>query len=100
MTLRLALLAQGRVLHIVTTMVFVVMAGGGTSVLACPVCFGAEETSMIDGTKIGIFVLLGVTLVIQGAFAGFFIYLRRRAKLMADADLDNEWTELQKVSRT
>lgn len=100
MTLRLASLAQGRVLHIVATMVFVVMAGGGTSVLACPMCFGAEETSMIDGTKIGIFVLLGVTLVLQGAFAGFFFYLRRRAKLMADTDLDNEWTELQKVSRS
>ena len=84
----------------VLTVVLAVAAGGGTTVFACPMCFGAEETSMIDGTKIGIFVLLGVTLVIQGAFAGFFFYLRRRAKLMAEADLDNEWTELQKVSRT
>jgi hypothetical protein len=55
---------------------------------------------MIDGTKIGIFVLLAITLAVQGAFAGFFFYLRRRAKQMADADLDNEWTKLQGASRT
>ena len=76
------------------------LAGGGTTVLACPMCFGAEESKMIDGTKIGMFVLIGITLVMQGAFAGFFFYLRKRAKQMADADLDNEWSKLQKVSRT
>ena len=47
-----------------------------------------------------VFVLIGVTLVMQGAFAGFFFYLRRRAKQMADADLDSEWSKLQKVSRS
>ena len=77
-----------------------VMIAGGSPLLACPVCFGAEETSMIDGTKIGIFVLLAITLSVQGAFAGFFFYLRRRAKRIADADLDNEWSELQGASRT
>ena len=45
---------------------------GGSSVLACPFCWGAEETSMIDGAKIGVLVLLGITLVVQGAFVGFF----------------------------
>ena len=89
-----------RVRQIVATMAFVLMAGGATSVLACPMCFGAEETSMIDGTKMGMFVLIGITLTMQGAFAGFFFYLRRRAKRMADADLDSEWSELQKVSRS
>jgi hypothetical protein len=81
------------------TVGFAVLAGGGTTVLACPMCFGAEESRMIDGTKLGMFVLIGITLVMQGAFAGFFFYLRRRAKLMADADLDSEWSKLQKVSR-
>ena len=83
----------------VATAVFVLFAGG-LRVFACPMCFGAEETSMIDGTKIGIFVLLAITLVVQGAFAGFFLYLRRRAKRIADADLDMEWSKLQGVSRT
>ena len=82
-----------------TTLVLVVIAGGAR-LLACPVCFGAEETSMIDGTKIGIFFLLAVTLTVQGAFAGFFFYLRRRAKRIADDDLDIEWSKLQGASRT
>jgi hypothetical protein len=67
--------------------------------LACPVCFGAEETSMIDGTKFGILVLLGITVAVQGAFVGFFLYLRRRARRIADSDLDDEWSELQGATR-
>jgi hypothetical protein len=66
-----------------------------SSAFACPVCFGAEETSMIDASRIGILVLLLVTFAVQGAFVGFFLYLRKRAKLIADIDLDNEWSELQ-----
>jgi hypothetical protein len=67
--------------------------------LACPVCFGAEETSMIDGTRFGILVLLGLTIAVQGAFVGFFLYLRRRARRIADSDLDAEWSELQGATR-
>ncbi len=79
----------------VLTTAAAVLIGGNSSVFACPVCFGAEETSMIDGTKLGILALLAITLAVQGAFAGFFLYLRKRAKLIAEIDLDNEWSELQ-----
>ena len=77
-----------------------VMIGGGSSVLACPLCFGAEETSMIDGTKLGVLVLLAITLVVQGGFVAFFLYLRKRAKHIADIELDTEWSKLQGVSRS
>ena len=78
-----------------------VLIGGSSSVYACPVCFGAEETALIDGAKLGILALLAVTLAVQGGFVGFFIYLRKRAKRIADLDLDTEWSELQGgVSRT
>ena len=33
-------------------------------------------------------------------FVGFFIYLRKRAKRIAEVDLDTEWSELQRASRT
>ncbi len=72
-----------------------VMIFGSSSVLACPVCFGAEETSMIDGAKLGVLVLLAITLVVQGGFVGFFIYLRKRAKHIADIEFDTEWSKLQ-----
>ena len=85
--------------RVVTTAV-AVLIGGSSNVLACPMCFGAEETSMIDGTKLGILVMLAVTLAVQGAFAGFFLYLRRRAKRIAEVELDTEWSELQRASRT
>ena len=52
-----------------------VIVGGGASVLACPVCFGAEETSMIDGARLGVAAMLVVTLAVQGGFVGFFLYL-------------------------
>jgi heme/copper-type cytochrome/quinol oxidase subunit 2 len=64
--------------------------------LACPQCFGAEETTLVDGTKIGVLVMLTVTLSVQGGFVGFFFYLRKRAKAHAEVELDTEWSELQK----
>ena len=77
-----------------------VMIGGGSSVLACPVCFGAEETSMIDGAKLGVLAMLAVLFAVQGGFVGFFFYLRKRAKRIADAELDTEWSKLQEWPRT
>jgi hypothetical protein len=70
--------------------------GGSSTVLACPVCFGAAETSMIDGARLGVLVLLAITLTVQGSFVGFFLYLRQRAKRIADVELETEWSELQR----
>jgi hypothetical protein len=50
---------------------------------------------MIDGAKLGILALLAVTLAVQGAFVAFFLYLRKRAKRIAEIDLDIEWSKLQ-----
>jgi hypothetical protein len=82
----------------VLTMAVAMVIGGSSSVFACPVCFGlldAQDSSMIDGTRLGILVLLAITLAVQGAFVAFFLYLRKRAKRIADLDLDTEWSELQ-----
>jgi len=81
------------------TALFVAIAGG-TRVLACPMCFGAEETAMIDGTKLGVLVMLAITLAVQGGFVGFFVYLRKRAKRIAEVELDAEWSELQRSPKT
>ena len=100
--LRLASLAQGKVRLIFAaawTATFVAIAGD-TPVLACPVCFGAEETSIIQGTKIGVLVMLAITLAVQGAFVGFFLYLRNHARRNAEMELEAEWSELQRASRT
>jgi hypothetical protein len=43
--------------------------------------------------------MVAITLVVQGAFVGFFLYLRKRAKQIAESELDTEWSELQRASR-
>jgi hypothetical protein len=77
-----------------------VLLVGVEPVLACPVCFGADETAMIDGAKLGVLALLAVLFVVQGAFVAFFLYLRKRAKHIADIELETEWSELQRSPRT
>jgi hypothetical protein len=86
--------------HRAITTAAAVLILSNTSVFACPLCFGAQETSMIDGTKMGVLALLGVLLAVQGAFVSFFLYLRKHAKQNADIELDSEWSELQRGSRT
>ena len=78
----------------------VVLIGGSSTAFACPVCFGADETPLIDGAKLGVLVLLAITLTVQGAFVAFFLYLRRHAKRNADLELEAEWSQLQRSSRT
>jgi len=87
---------QARFLTSAVTTLALVVIGGGARVLACPVCFGAEETPMIQGARLGVLAMLAITLTVQGGFVGFFLYLRKRAKRIADIELDGEWSELQR----
>lgn len=74
------------------------MSGG--VLIACTMCFQAQETSMIDGAKLGVLVMLGVLFAVQGGFVAFFLYLRQRAKRVADIELEAEWSELQRSPKT
>ena len=53
--------------------------------LACPVCFGQSDSPLALAANMGIWVLLGITGAVLSAFASFFVYLMRRAKMAADA---------------
>jgi Na+-transporting NADH:ubiquinone oxidoreductase subunit NqrD len=57
--------------------------------LACTVCFGQSDSPLAQGTNMGIFFLLGVTIAMLAAFATFFIYLIRRKRLFADDAVDS-----------
>jgi hypothetical protein len=48
--------------------------------LACPVCFGQNDSPMAVATNLGILTLLGVVVGVLAAFATFFVYLMRRAR--------------------
>jgi hypothetical protein len=47
--------------------------------LACPVCFGDNDSPMAVAMNNGILAMLIVVAGVLGAFATFFIYLIRRA---------------------
>jgi hypothetical protein len=52
--------------------------------LACPVCFGQNDSPLAVAMNQGIFLMLGVVALVLGAFASFFVVLIRRANRAAD----------------
>ena len=57
-----------------------------STLVACAVCFGASDSLQFKGAQVGILVLLAFTTCILGAFAAFFIYLKRRMDAAARQD--------------
>ncbi len=76
-----------------------ILVAGAPAARACQACFGAEDSPLLSGARLGALVLVLVTLGVQGGFAAFFLYLRRRARSVSNLELDAEWTEFQKTSR-
>ena len=87
----------GRRLGVVAASAACLWLAGAGSVLACPSCFGDAEGPMIDAARLGIGLLLGLTLAIQGGFVAFFLYLRRQARRAQDQAIDAEWSRLQRA---
>ena len=48
--------------------------------MACPVCFGGDDAMVRESLNAGIGVLLGVTAVVLGLFARFFVRLAQRSR--------------------
>jgi hypothetical protein len=52
------------------------------AVLACPVCFGQNDSPMAWAMNMGIFVMLLIVGGVLVGFASFFVHLMRRARLV------------------
>ena len=52
---------------------------------ACPVCFGDPNSQMAIGASWGILLLLGITAGVLSTFAGFFLYLMKRSRVVLGA---------------
>ena len=65
---------------------------------ACEVCFGAADNGspMVAGARLGVFLLLGITVAVLGAFVAFFLYLRQRARRAELDGIESEWSQLQR----
>lgn len=66
----------------VTTLLLLGVPG---TLLACPVCFGQNDSPLAAAMNLGIFAMLVVTVGVLVAFASFFIHLIKRARL-AESD--------------
>ncbi len=52
---------------------------------ACPVCFGQNDSPLATAMNMGILLMLVVVAGVLTAFASFFIYLIRRAKMVQES---------------
>ena len=53
--------------------------------LACPVCFGENDSPMAAGVYMGVLFMLVVVVGVLAGFASFMVYLARRARLANDS---------------
>ena len=68
---------------------------------ACTVCYGEDNgAGMVTSARLGVFLLLAITMVVLGAFAKFFFYLRNRARQAESEIIASEWAHLQRSSST
>jgi hypothetical protein len=51
---------------------------------ACPNCYGDPNSSMTAGMNMAIISLLGITGGVLAGFTAFFVFLRRRFRLLND----------------
>ena len=65
-----------------TLMTFALLAAPRVA-LACPVCFGQNDSPLAAAMNQGILLMLGVVALVLGAFASFFIVLIRRANRLS-----------------
>lgn len=59
-----------------------VVTFGMQNVIACPSCYGAPDSPMTEGMNMAILSLLGITGGVLMSFVAFFVYLRRRARML------------------
>lgn len=62
----------------VLTVLFVFVPG---LALACPVCFGENDSPMAQAMNLGVLTMLVIVAGVLAGFASFVIHLMRRARL-------------------
>jgi hypothetical protein len=65
------------------TLITLGLVAAPRAALACPVCFGQNDSPLAGGVYMGIVAMLAVTGGVLFGFASFFLYLVRRARMAA-----------------
>jgi hypothetical protein len=66
-----------------TSLSTALMIAAPRAVFACPVCFGQNDSPMASAANLSILVMLVIVGGVLAGFASFFIYLMRRARMVA-----------------
>ena len=67
-----------------TLLLMVVLLAAPRAALACPVCFGQNDTPMGNAIKGGVILMLVLVGLVLAGFAAFIVQLNRRARAFAD----------------
>jgi hypothetical protein len=70
-------------LRLCKTLIIAFVLAAPRAALACPVCFGQNDSPLAQAMNSGIVFMLVIVVGVLAAFASFFIYLMRRARLVA-----------------
>ena len=73
---------QPKIMRGVVKLAALALASVPVPALACPVCFGALEGPVADGTNKAILALLAITGCVLAGFASFIMYLIRRSRVV------------------
>ena len=71
-----------------TLLLTIVLLAAPRAALACPVCFGQNDTPLGNAIKGGVILMLVLVGVVLTGFAAFIVNLNRRARLFSN-DVSN-----------
>jgi hypothetical protein len=78
-----------------TTLLTLLVIGAPRIALACPVCFGQNDSPLGRAMNTGIGLMLVVVVGVMAAFASFFVSLARRARQAEVLDVARAQSEPQ-----
>ena len=64
-----------------------------SALLACPMCFNADQGNTIKATNNAVVILLGITGFVLLTFAAFFIYLWKRSRKIREHISDDSFVD-------
>ena len=67
-----------------TLLLTIVLLAAPRTALACPVCFGQNDTPMGNAVKAGVILMLVLVGLVLTGFGAFIVQLNRRARTFAE----------------